>query len=405
MRTPPRITQRLGSVERCVVAPHPRNAASARRGGAPPRLEALNPRQVAATTEKEVSNLRIRKPLLAGMALTAAVCFGSARAGIDLNEVGAFLVYPGVAAADDGLQVETFLTITNTSSASIIAHVAFINGDEYSTKYCYECDFDVPMSGLDTETLVLTRESNVTHILNLDTGASRTCSQKIGFVTVDVEDADHNVLTDNILLGSEVVVDYTNGTAMSVPAIPVQGESGNGDRSFQFDGSEYRKFPSVVGADFLAPDYTDGVDASLVLFTLGFDRQFPPLTDCSVIGFDAFEEQFSSSFQFGCWTLRDLEEIDPEFAYPFLGASFDEQEHGWVQLTCTVFGTGNNGVIDGGVHGAITQWAPTGSDLRRNADSPLLSGAAAWSRILFQSGTVGDAMTLKLEAPARGGTF
>jgi hypothetical protein len=201
------------------------------------------------------------------------------------------------------------------------------------------------------------------------------------------------------------VIDYTNGTAMSVPAISVQGESGDGDRSFAFDGAEYRKFPSVVGADFIAPDWTNGIDASLVLFTLGFDRQFPPLTDCSVIGFDAFEEQFSNSFQFGCWTIRDLEDIDPEFAYPYLGASFDQQEHGWVQLTCTVFGTGNNGVIDGGVHGAITQSAPTGQDLRRSEDSPLLGGAVAWSRILFQSGTVGDAMTLKLEAAARGGTF
>jgi hypothetical protein len=198
--------------------------------------------------------MRIRKSMVAGAVLALGLSLGSAKAGIDLNEVGAFLVYPGVAAISNGATVETFLTITNTSSQSIIAHVSFINGDEDSSKYCYECDFDVPMSGLDTETLVLTRDSYVTHILNLDTGASRTCSQKIGFVTVDVEDADHNVLTDNILLGSEVVVDYTNGAAMSVPAISVQGESGDGDRTFSFDGAEYRKFPSVVGADFLAPD-------------------------------------------------------------------------------------------------------------------------------------------------------
>ena len=349
--------------------------------------------------------MSIRKSFVAGAVLALALSFGSAQAGIDLNEVGAFLVYPGVAAISDGITVETFLTITNTSSQSIIAHVSFINGDEWSSRYCYECDFDVPMSGLDTETLVLTRENGVTHIVNLDTGASRSCSQSVGFVTVDVEDADHNVLTDNILLGSEVVVDYANGTAMSVAAISIQGDTGDGDRTFQFDGKEYRKFPSVVGADFLAPDYDGGLDAALVLFTLAFDRQFPPLTDCSVIGFDAFEEQFSNSFQFGCWTIKPLDCIDPEFAYPYLGASFDEQEHGWLQLSCTVFGTGLNGVVDGGVHGAITQYARQGTDLRRNADSPTLNGAAAWARILFQSGTVGDEMTLRLENPARGGTF
>lgn len=350
--------------------------------------------------------MSIRKSFVAGAALALALSFGSAKAGLDLNEVGAFLVYPGVAAIDNGTTVETFLTITNTSSQSIIAHVSFINGDEWSTKYCYECDFDVPMSGLDTETLVLTRVNGSTRIVNLDTGAARSCAQKIGFVTVDVEDADHNVLTDNILLGSEVVVDYTNGAAMSVSAISVQGESGDGNRQFAFDGSEYRKFPSVVGADFLAPNSNGSVDASLVLFTLAFARQFPPLTDCSVIGFDAFEEQFSNSFQFGCWTIKDLDCIDPEFAYPNLGASFDNQDHGWIQLSCNVYGTGNNGVVDGGVHGAIAQYAQAGATLRPNdPTAPTLGGAAAWARILYQSGTVGDAMTLELENPARGGTF
>jgi hypothetical protein len=342
-----------------------------------------------------------RKAFGAGAALALALGLSPARAGIDLNEVGAFLVYPGVAAAHDGGTVETFLTITNTSSQSIIAHVSFVNGDQWSARYCSECDFDVPMSGRDTETLVLTRDGDVTHIVNLDTGASRSCSQAVGFVTVNVEDAAHAVLTDNILLGSEVVVDYTSGSAYSIPAISVQGESGDGNRTFYFDGSEYRKFPSVVGADFLAPDYYGGVDAGLVLFTLAFDRQFPPLADCAVIGFDAFEEPFSSSFQFGCWTVASLQEIDPEFAYPFLGAAFDEQEHGWLQLSCTVLGTGLNGVVDGGVHGAIVEEAGNGDRLRRNSGGPVMQGDAAWARILFQSATVGDAMVLRLGSSGR----
>jgi hypothetical protein len=352
--------------------------------------------------------MRKSKLILAGLTMALAFGFGSAKAGIDLNEVSAFLVYPGVAATMIGnLNVETFLTITNTSSDSIIAHVSFINGNPFDRKYCYECDFDVPMTGLDTETLVLVRVDGTTQIRNIDTGAIRSCAQFIGFVTVDVEDADHNVLTDNILLGSEVVVDYAFGSALSVPAISVQGESGNGDRYFSFDDSEYRKFPSVIGADFIAPNANGPLlTADLVLFTLAFDRQFPPLTDCSVIGFDAFENQFSNSFQFGCWTIASLEEIDPEFAYPYLGANFENDEHGWLQLTCSVYGTGSNGVVAGGVHGAIAQVAGTGAVLRRNAPAgPALANAAAWARILFQSGTVGDAMTYHTENPAHGGTF
>ena len=255
------------------------------------------------------------------MGLLAGLVAGTAQAGITLNTVSAILIFPGVAALEvAGDRVETFLTITNTGTESSIAHVSFINGDRYCSRYCYECDFDVPMSGRDTETLVLTRRDNVTHIVNLDTGASRSCSQRIGFVTVDVEDADHNVLTDNILLGSEVVVDYTNGSAWSVPAIPIRRRPRQRRPHLRVRRQGVSQVPVGRRCRLPGPRLRDGLEAWLVLFTLAFDRQFPPLTDCSVIGFDAFETQFSNSFQFGCWTMVALDDIDPEFAYPYLGA-------------------------------------------------------------------------------------
>ncbi len=348
--------------------------------------------------------MRCSVTLATGFVVVLGLGSGEARAGMDLNEVSAFLVFPGVE-ADWSASIETFLTVTNTSSQSVLAHVAFINGDATSATYCYECDFDLPLTGLDTETLVLVNQGSVTQIRNLDTGAVRSCAQRVGLVTVDVEDANHVVLTDNILLGEEVVVDYANGAAMSVEALPIQGDLGDGNRLFGFDGSEYRKFPSVVGTDFLAPDWGGPLQAHLTLFTLAFRRQFPPLTDCSVVGFDARENQFSNSFQFGCWTTVALDDIDPEFAYPFLG-SVEADQHGWVQLSCTVYGTGNNGVVEGGVHGAISQYAPSGTVLRRGVSgAPSLATAAGWGRLLYQSGTVGDSLTLQLEAPATGGSF
>lgn len=340
------------------------------------------------------------------MGLLAGLVAGTAQAGITLNTVSAILIFPGVAALEvAGDRVETFLTITNTGTEAAIAHVAFINGDRYSSRYCYECDFDVPLSGRDTEALVLTRRDNATHIVNVDTGATRSCSQRIGFVIVDLEDSDHRVLTDNVLLGSEVVVDYASGSAWSVPAVPNGGGLGNGDRTFAFDNTEFGTYPSVVGADFLAPDLRDGLEAWLVLYTLAFERQYPPLTDCSIIGFDAFETQFSASIQFGCWTMVALRDIDPEFAYPYLGGAFDEQEHGWVQASCTVFGSGKNARVDGGVHGAIVQTASGGTVLRRQEQGPALANAVGWARLLYHSGTNGDPMILELEAPARGGSF
>jgi len=344
------------------------------------------------------------KWILAGLVLVLAL--GNAQAGIDLNEVGAFLVFPGVVAAvNGGVNVETFLTFTNTSDIAINAHVAFIDGIS-----CNECDYDVPMTGLDTETLVLVRDpvNHVTHITNLDTGQTQTCASAFGFVTVNVEDASHNVLTDNILLGEEVVVDYTNGAALSVEAVSIQGEAGNGDRTFNFDGLEYRQFPARLGADFLAPDFQGALHAHLVLFTLAFKRNFPPLTDCDVHGFDAFEAEFSAGLQFGCWTVVALQDISPEFAWPFLGSALQNNDHGWLQLDCTVLGTGPNGApAIGGVHGAIVQYADTGAVLRRSTlpPGPAMANADAWARLLYQSGTVGDAITFQIQDPFHGGGF
>jgi hypothetical protein len=351
-----------------------------------------------------------KRTLIAGIALVLAFGFAPAQAGIDLNEIAAFLVFPGVAATlDGGLNVETFLTFTNTSTDSIIAHVAFINGNEIDPEYCYECNFDVPMTGQDTETLVLWRSgaglNAVTHILNLDTGGQRTCNQFIGFVTVEVENAFHETQTSNFLLGEEVVIDYASGAALSVPAISIQGIlTDDNDRAFEFDDKEYGRFPSRIGGDFLAPDFDGDLHAYLVLFTLAFQRQLPPFTDCELIGFDAFEEQTSNSFTFGCWTLRSLVDLDPELAYPYLGVSFDEQQHGWFNLVCSVSGTGDgNGIVAGGVHGLIAQLAEDGAYLRRDPQGPAVVGTASWARILYQSGTVGDPMTLYLANPVTGG--
>ena len=178
--------------------------------------------------------------------------------------------------------------------------------------------------------------------------------------------------------------------------------------------------PRIVAADFLAPHVLeeDLAWAALSLFTLGFERQFPPLTDCSVIGFDAAEHPFSSSFQFGCWTMIDLYDISPEFYYPNLGLfgndpNHEDEEHGdppmtdthgWLQLNCRVDqnpAAADGFEVDGGVHGAIIQMQDLDSGLpagsRANFDS-----AAMWARLLYQSVTTGDAVTLILEDDALG---
>lgn len=359
--------------------------------------------------------MRLGKFIQIGLLALLLVVGGVARAGTDLNEVGAFLVYPLVASFTfpDSSTVETFITITNASNNEITAHVSYINGDSYDSTYCYECDFDIPLTGRDTETLVVTYGEFGISIESEDGTISRACPHEFGFITVSVEDPETSqTLGSNILLGEEVVVDYGLGTALSLSAIPFQGKVANsGDRLYDFNDQEYGKLPRVIAADFLAPDLNreDGLTAQLALFTLGFERQFPPLVDCSVTGYDAAEHPFSRSFQFGCWTFEDLCSIDPEFCYPHLSAlpcqtGVNCHTHGWLQLNCRV-DQDDNGTFDadGGVHGAIVQTADSGAVIRRNDPyAPYFYDRASWGRLLYQSVTTGDAVTLHLEGAPGG---
>jgi hypothetical protein len=341
-----------------------------------------------------------RSAVLALLILFAAVL--PVWAGANLNEVGALLVYPLIVGSAGQ---ETLVTVTNAGPSAVVAHVAYINGDptpiqQGGAGYCYECDFDLPLSGSDTETLVITDTATGIAIEAEDLNLSLSCPFPYGMIVISLEDLSGNVLTENVLFGEEVVIDYGLGTAYSIPAIPFQGgNGGNSDRSFRFDDQEYAKFPRVVAADFLAPDLEPGgVTADLALFTLNFDRQFPPLVDCSVTGYDADEHPFSSSFQMGCWGMIGLCEVSPEFCYPNLGLFGNLDTHGWLLLNCRV-DRDANGTFDanGGVHGAILQTASSGADIRRNTPGAgTMSTTDAWARLLAQSVTTGDSVTLLL---------
>lgn len=354
------------------------------------------------------------KKALAVTAVLLVAGTGLARAGTDLNEVAAFLVFPGVVATfDTEHAVDTFITITNASDQPVEVHISFVNG-EVGAEECYECNFDIFLTGNDTETLVVTRDffTNNTQIISEDrddpfsTGASYTCPHVFGFITANAQDPDTKAtLTSNVLLGEEVVVDYSFGAAVSVPAVSFQGKNGgDGDRWYEFDDLEYGKMAKVVAADFLAPNAIDEQgfhQAFLTLFTLGFERQAPPITDCSVTGYDAFEHPFSRSFRFGCWTTISLEDIHPEFAFPNLGINaLLPDTHGWLKLNCKVDHDAN-GTFDaiGGVQGAISHAVGPNTQLAfRNLTAwNVTNNPLAWSRLLYQSVTTGDAVTLHLE--------
>jgi len=348
--------------------------------------------------------MNVRSRPLVLLALVSLAAGIPALAGADLNEVGAVLVYPVIVGTAGQ---ETFVTVTNAGSSAVVAHVAYINGDatpidEGGAGYCYECDFDLPLTGGDTETLVITETETGIAIESEDSGLSLSCPFPFGMIVVTLEDAFGEAMTENVLLGEEVVVDYDRGTAYSIPAIPFQGSNGgNADRSLRFDDQEYAKMPRIVAADFLAPDLTSAagdVTADLALFTLGFERQFPPVVDCGVVGYDANENAFSTSFQFGCWSMIGLCDISPEFCYPNLGLFGTLDTHGWMLLNCKVDQDADGEFdADGGVHGVLLQTAEIGADIRRNTPgAATMASNASWARLLAQSVTTGDPVTLTL---------
>jgi hypothetical protein len=57
------------------------------------------------------------------------------------------------------------------------------------------------------------------------------------------------------------------------------------------------------------------------------------------------------------------------------------------------------------VHGAIVQWQPQGSSIAASDTDGVTEqffSAAAWGRLLYQSVTTGDSVTLTLENPGQG---
>jgi len=348
--------------------------------------------------------MRRTRILLAGLVAALILSGGMSRAG-DLNEVGALLVYPAIVTNPS---IDTFITVTNAGSESVILRFVYINGDDSpdSSGYCAECDFELELTANDTETLVLRQGAGGDDVTleAEDSAYAISCPFPFGMLVVTQEDGTlmpWNTRTTNVLLGEQVVVDYEAGSAYSIPAISFQGAQPNNDfRNYTFDDKEYSRLPRVVAADFLAPRVEGSSSAVLALFTLGFEQRFPPVTDCSVTGFDADENPFSTSFQFGCWAITELCDVSPEFCHPNLGLGEARDGHGWVQLNCRVDQdpSQENGFdIQGGVHGAIIQYQ------RKDSTLPLGSGSgfaseAVWGRLLYQSVTTGDAVTLHIQA-------
>jgi len=321
-------------------------------------------------------------------------------AGPDINEVAEVLVYPTVLneATASGPTLQTFATVTNAGSVTTGVRFFFVDGTG-----CGWC-VTPPLSLLanDSETFRISRNfaTGNTEITALDAGLLTLCPGANGFaVAVLVDPSTGEVQGDNVLVGSSIVRDGASGTSFSMAAIGFQGAAGgNGDFNLQFDDVEYYRFPALVIDTVLAPDLTDGIDATLSLFTLNFNRGTPPWTRCSITATDETGWLISATYSFGCWTHVDLESINPRFHYPDWGSSGGSEEISLI-IDCEVdVDSDGNFDADGAVHGAVSQRVAAGARVRRSDPaSPVLGNEATWGRLLAQSVTAGDATRLSFE--------
>jgi hypothetical protein len=325
-----------------------------------------------------------------------AVATGAVFAGINSKEVGAVLIYPEYRAETGSKDVDTYISVTNDKSTDVIAHVEVI-GDGV----CDDCNFDLPLTGFQTKRLRFNREyvgsgdyatviydASVHSNPNSPSGYPSiltACPERRGFVVITLEEAGSSprlTLGENMLHGDAVIVEVSSGTSSQMGAIAIQGVGMNdGDRNLRFDNMEYAAFPSIVTANFWAPNSV--VEPRLILFNVNFQTgQWPaPVTHCALNYVNAEEVVFSRNLSFDCWEKLDLRDIAPGFIEDILGTA-----NGFLWAEC-----------DAGTHGAMV------TDLEGSTPNYPYPRESEHRDTLFQSVTINAGAELRLTPSITGG--
>jgi hypothetical protein len=149
------------------------------------------------------------------------------------------------------------------------------------------------------------------------------------WLTIEGRDFPNPTLSKNILEGKSTVIDFADGTAYEVGAVPFQSpapEVQDFDTNYEFDGAELAQFPESLTASFHAPD--DGLEATLILFTLDgrLSSHDVPNAEAVVYFFNDDEEFFNTSLYFDCFAMIDLEDVDSRFLRQNLGSQVGHLE-------------------------------------------------------------------------------
>ena len=148
-----------------------------------------------------------------------------------------------------------------------------------------------------------------------------------GIMWLSIEGAGfpNPTLSKNVLEGKSVVLNYTDGKAYEVGAVPFQAPDPGGqdfDTAYEFDGREYARFPESLTASFHAPTANGDVEATLILFALDgrLSSHHTPNAEAVVYFFNDDEEFHNTSLYFDCFAMLALEDIDSRFLKDNLGS-------------------------------------------------------------------------------------
>lgn len=354
-----------------------------------------------------MQSLRCTVGFAAAVALALCVGGQASAVNLDLDESGAAMALPVITGGapgyyDGGSDAVTLVTVTNTGPA-VRLHVNLISGDYYGSYYgsgnlwqSYNFDCDVTAS----ETVLFVFEpSERGSVLSYECGTpplGKTVEHepfdlRNGIMFITLEDPTTGAtLNSDQLFADWVVIDHGDGAAFSAGAIAFQGGVAGGgtpDRKYRFDGVEYRQFPSAVATNFIAPDYD--LSAYLILFTLDGTSGNPPPAAVSIKFYNDDEVVRSTGWDFDCFTIVELRDIDPRFDADALGSPA-----GHMVLTPDIVnfpdiahdsqydGGGVLGVRKTPVHGWLVQ---TIEGFNNESSVERYGGESAWARTLAQS--------------------
>ncbi len=269
---------------------------------------------------------------------------------LDLAEVAAALAMPVITGGYPGNAIEgtdgdliaagaalTINTVTNTASSPVVLRVDVISGDprqrgdgaSFDEDNWQSTSFDCPITGRETVAFLFIAggapgENSLVFADCAGLAISRPLETGNGILFVGIAEPSGTVVSEDLIFGDSIVIDTQVGAAFSFDAVPFQAGAGanDGDKTYAFDGFEYAEFPSLVSTNFLAP--SDDVLAELVLFTLdGTTGQLPPpRARLTGVAYNDDEVPFDFQYEFECFDIVALDEIDPNFVggFPGLGS-------------------------------------------------------------------------------------